>query len=186
MTTGPLRRRVSTALGIGRLLPMYVAFGALRYVVPLPTLARWAWRPPSGRRDLEREQLIVARVAWVRRALTPFSRSHRSVRAISPRQVYAALLRPRGDCLHRSLLLYRELSRSGADPTLVVGFRQADGRMEGHAWVLADGGPVAEPTGSVEAFTPALEFGREGVLRTSAPGSAATSSYGQDDGALFI
>jgi len=166
MTNTPWRRRVSTAVGVGRLLPLYIAFGALRYVVPLPRLARWAWRPPARARDHERERLIVARVAWV--------------------QGRAALLRPRGDCLHRSLLLYRELSRSGADPTLVVGFRQAHGRMEGHAWVLADGGPVAEAAGSVEAFTPALEFGREGALRTSEPIGAAASSYGQDDAGLFI
>ncbi|MFI5178408.1 MAG: lasso peptide biosynthesis B2 protein [Vicinamibacterales bacterium] len=165
MTTIPLRRRVSTAFGIGRLLPMYAAFGALRYVVPLPTLARWAWRSPSGGRDLAREQRIVARVAWV--------------------QARTARLRPRGDCLHRSLLLYRELSRSGADPILVVGFRQAHGRMEGHAWVLADGGPVAESPAAVEAFTPALAFGRKGVLRASAAGAVPASSD-RDDAVLFI
>ncbi|HUL73814.1 MAG TPA: lasso peptide biosynthesis B2 protein [Vicinamibacterales bacterium] len=166
MATTSLLQSLATAVGIGRLLPMYAAFGALRYVVPLPTLARWAWQAPSAPRDLAREQRMVARVTWV--------------------QAHVARLRPRGDCLHRSLLLYRELSRSGADPMLVVGFRQAGGRIVGHAWVLADGGPVAESAEAVEAFTPALAFGRDGALRASAPGYASASSGGPDDAAWFI
>src|SRR5215813_13652403 len=96
----PWRRRVATAAGIARLLPWYLAFGALRHVVPLPWLARWSWHAQSRERDLEYEQTLVARVVRLRHALE----------------------RGRGDCLQSSLVLYRELSRMGADPTLVVGF----------------------------------------------------------------
>ena len=121
-TSHPPRRRVATAAGLARLLPWYLAFGALRHLVPLPWLARWAWRASSGERDLEFEQKLAARVIRLRRTLEG----------------------GRGDCLQSSLVLYRELSRAGADPTLVVGFRRANGRMQGHAWVLAEGRPVGE------------------------------------------
>jgi hypothetical protein len=133
---------MATAAGMGRLLPWYVAFGVLRHVVPLPRLARWAWHAPSGPRNREFERKVTGRVERLRRILE----------------------RGRGDCLQSSLLLYRELSRSGADPTLVVGFRRDQGRMQGHAWVLADGRPVAASQDSIDGFAPTFGFGRSGTL----------------------
>jgi hypothetical protein len=69
---------------------------------------------------------------------------------------------PERDCLPRSLLLYRELSRAGADPSLVVGLRQADGAVEGHCWVETEGRPVAEPCD--ERFAPLWTFGHAGAI----------------------
>jgi len=131
-----------TGGGIARLLLWYLAFSALRHVIPLPWLARWAWHAPSGTRNREHEQKVAGRVEWLRRTLE----------------------RGRGDCLQSSLVLYRELSRSGADPTLVVGFRRDQGRMQGHAWVLADGRPVAAAGDVLNGFAPTFGFGRKGTL----------------------
>jgi hypothetical protein len=142
-TLPPRRRRVATAAGIARLLPWYLAFGALRHVVPLPWLARWSWHAPTSERDRSHEQRLVARVVRLRHALD----------------------RGRGDCLQSSLVLYRELSRTGADPTLVVGFRRTNGRMQGHAWVLADGRPVGEAQDALDGFAPTFGFGRHGTLQ---------------------
>jgi hypothetical protein len=142
-TSHPRRRRVATAAGLARLLPWYLAFGALRHLVPLPWLARWAWRASSRERDLEFEQKLVARVIRLRHTLE----------------------RGRGDCLQSSLVLYRELSRAGADPTLVVGFRRTNGRMQGHAWVLTEGRPVGESQDALDGFAPTFGFGRHGTLQ---------------------
>mgnify|MGYP006206049395 CR=1 FL=1 len=50
----------------------------------------------------------------------------------------------RGDCLQLALVLYRELSRAGDNPVLVVGLRQDAGRTLGHAWVEVEGVPIVE------------------------------------------
>ena len=142
VTAHPWRRRVMTTIGVGRLVPWYLVFGALRHVVPLPWLARWAWRRPSGQRNRDGERKVIARVERLRRTLE----------------------RGRGDCLQSSLVLFRELSRAGADPTLVVGFRRTAGRMQGHAWVLADGMPVTESQAALDGFAPTFGFGRGGTL----------------------
>ena len=73
-------------------------------------------------------------------------------------------LRPRrrSNCLERSLLAYRFLSRAGADPRLVVGVGNVDGKMAGHAWVTVNGVPVHEPAETVDRFALLIEFGRDG------------------------
>ena len=144
MTRGSLGRWCGNALAIGRLLPLYVALGALKRVVPVQTLARWAWRPPAGPPDPERVRRAVARV-WRTQGLLNLG-DH--------------------DCLQRSLLLYRELSRLGADPTLTIGFRHSAQHLQGHAWVTTPGEAVevvAEPAG-VTGYVAAIRFGRNGAL----------------------
>jgi hypothetical protein len=71
---------------------------------------------------------------------------------------------PDRDCLQRSLLLYRVLSRAGADPKLVVGFNRMDNRILGHAWVIVDGHAINEHETDLLRFTPALSFGAQGAL----------------------
>jgi hypothetical protein len=134
-------RKVRTAFAVGRLLPAYLALGALKHVFPVQTLARWVWRPPTRVPDQEAIRMAVARV-WRTRGLVRMGDR---------------------DCLQRSLLLYRELSRLGADPTLMIGFRQAAQRVQGHAWVVAQEEVVAEPA-EIAQFVPAFSFGRRGQL----------------------
>jgi transglutaminase superfamily protein len=129
--------RLKNGLLVVRLLPGYVLFGLLKHVVPLRWLVRWAWCPPHGPRDLEGERRLAARVCRLSRLTGLLDR----------------------DCLQRSLLLYRMLSRAGANPTLVVGFRRMDGRIFGHAWVIVDGYPVIEPEVNLLRFSPMFGFG---------------------------
>jgi hypothetical protein len=71
---------------------------------------------------------------------------------------------PDRDCLQRSLLLYRVLSRAGAEPTLVVGFNRINDQMLGHAWVVVDGHSVIEADTDLLRFTPTFSFGSRGTL----------------------
>ena len=127
---------------MARLSLPYVAFGLLKRVVPLPRLARWAWRRPAGPRDPEADALQIRCAVRLRR----LARGER------------------GDCVQGSLALYRALSRAGAAPVLVVGFRTAPGALRGHAWVILDGQVVAEAAPT--AFTPTLAFGDAGAAIT--------------------
>jgi Transglutaminase-like superfamily len=139
---GTLWRRLGHGLAICRLLPLYVSFGLLKHVVPLRAIARLAWRHPMCARDVARERRSVARVLRMR-ALVPFWD---------------------GDCVQKSLLLYRELSRAGANPVLAVGFRRTAGRLEGHAWVVVDGIVIADRLAEAGAFTASFWLGREGEI----------------------
>jgi hypothetical protein len=132
--------RLKNGLLVVRLLPGYVLFGLLKHLVPLRALVRWAWCPPHGPRDLDAERRLAARVCRLSRLTGLLDR----------------------DCLQRSLLLYRMLSRAGANPTLVVGFRRMNGRTFGHAWVIVDGYPVIEPEINLLRFSPMLGFGFRG------------------------
>jgi len=129
-------------LVLGRLLPVYVVLGLFKHLVPLRRLVQWAWCPPAGPRNRDAELLLTAGVVRI---------SH--LRGLRDR-----------DCLQRSLLLYRVLSRAGADPTLVVGFQRLDSQIVGHAWVVADGNPVVETDADLVRFSPAIRFGAQGVL----------------------
>ena len=134
--------RIRTAAALCRLLPWFLALGALKRVVPLHTLARWSWSP-----------------------------ARRASRAPDPARIASTVLRagalagvPDRDCLQRSLLLYRELSRAGLGPELAVGFQRVDGALAGHAWVTIDGLVVGERDLNPARFAPILRFGARGAL----------------------
>jgi len=128
---------------MARLYPLFLALTVAKHVLPIPTLARWSWRPSrTTSRDRVAEQRIVSAVlrlgSWAGD--------------------------PERDCLQRSLLLYRELSHVGAEPRLIVGFRRGDGRLEGHAWVETDDTPVAETPARDRGFETLWSFGRDGAI----------------------
>jgi hypothetical protein len=135
-------RRFRIGLVLARLLPAYVLLGLLKHTVPLGSLARWTWCAATGARDRAVEHRLAAGVLRLSRLVGL----------------------PDRDCLQRSLLLYRVLSRAGADPTLAVGFQRTNGRIIGHAWVLVDGRAVIESEAHLVKFTPALCFGSRGVF----------------------
>jgi hypothetical protein len=137
-----MHNRIRTGLVVGRLLPTFVLLSLLKHLVPLHCLARWAWCPPIGPRDLATERRLSACIIRLSQ-LTGL---------------------PDRDCLQRSLLLYRVLSRAGADPSLVVGFRRIDGRILGHAWVVVDGRTIIEAEANLLQFAPAFCFGPGGRL----------------------
>ena len=57
-----------------------------------------------------------------------------------------------GNCLDRSLVLYRYLSAAGSEPELLIGVRKRDDGVEGHAWVTVRGDPVQESEDVVEGL----------------------------------
>lgn len=117
--------------------------GLLKHLVPLKwLLARWAWRPPAGQRNREAERRLAGNVLRLRQLIGL----------------------PDRDCLQRSLLLYRVLSRAGANPKLVVGFHRLNGQITGHAWVLVDGHPVLESKDALRQFSSAMAFGAAGEI----------------------
>jgi hypothetical protein len=135
-------QRLRIAFIITPLVPTYAVLAVLKHVVPLRWLVRWVWCPSAGSRDREAERQLLARVLRVSRLTRWADR----------------------DCLQRSLLLYRVLSRGGADPTLVVGFHRMNGRVRGHAWVTVDGHAIVESEAELHAFSAALRFGLRGEL----------------------
>ena len=150
MTAASRLRRCSTALAVGRLAALYIVFGLIKHAVPLAVLARFVWRRPRGTRNRSAEVRLVARVIRARHLCREMDR----------------------DCLQRSLLLYRELSRVGADPMLIVGFRRAENGLRGHAWVIVDGEALAEEAPASAQFVPTFGFGRGGEILPS-PGTRA-------------
>jgi Transglutaminase-like superfamily len=78
-----------------------------------------------------------------------------------------------GNCLERSLVLYRYLSAAGADPHLVVGMRGNEAPVRGHAWVTVRGEPVEEPPQSLEGLARVVSFHGDGSQPRSRPASEA-------------
>jgi hypothetical protein len=134
--------RLRTVLDGFRLVPTYVLLGLLKHLVPLRSLAKWTWRETTGPRNPVAERRLAGNVLRLSKLL-----------GIADR-----------DCLQRSLLLYRSLSAAGADPELVVGFRDEDGKIIGHAWVLVDKVSIVEPESDPVRFSPVLRFGARGAL----------------------
>ena len=135
-------RRAVVVTEFARLWPLFVLFGVLKHAMPIGRLARLAWREPGDRSGLDIEREVIGRVLRVG-ALAGF---------------------PDRDCLQRSLLLYRELSRVGARPDFVVGFRKDAKGVVGHVWVTVRGQVVAETPSGLADFEPTLRFGARGIL----------------------
>jgi hypothetical protein len=146
--SGAFAQRLKAARTIGRLAPAYATFGILKHVVSIKQLARWAWSGRCRDRDPDVERRVVTAVAHLR---SWFGRDE--------------------DCLQSSLLLYRELSRLGAEPMLTVGFRRQNDHVEGHAWVSVDGHAVANGR-QEQLFTTAFQFGPGGALVSPLDASA--------------
>ena len=134
--------RLRTVLEGFHIVPAYVLLGLLKHLVPLRWLVKWTWCEKAGPRDRPAERRLTANVLRLSKLLRIADR----------------------DCLQRSLLLYRLLSAVGADPELVVGFREQDGKIIGHAWVLVDDMSIVEPESDLVRFSPVLRFGARGAL----------------------
>jgi len=140
--TPRVSNQIRTVLDGFRIVPAYVLLGLLKHLVPLRSLAKWTWSETSGPRDRVAERRLTANVLRLSKLLRIADR----------------------DCLQRSLLLYRLLSAVGADPELIVGFREQDGKIIGHAWVLVDDVSLVEPQSDLVRFSPAFRFGARGAL----------------------
>ena len=150
MAAGRWDRRLRHVATLLRLAPAYARLGILKHFVPVHELARRSWHRGDRPRDPAREGHVVSAVCRLSRWSGLVDR----------------------DCLQRSLLLYRELSRTSADPVLVLGFRRAGERVLGHAWVLTDGRPVAERPDDLTAFDHFLTFGQRGEVLGGPPAAS--------------
>jgi hypothetical protein len=70
-----------------------------------------------------------------------------------------------GNCLERSLILYRYLSRARANPRLVVGMAKPD-EFIGHVWVTLDSRPLFDSSETLREYTEVMTFGAGGVKET--------------------
>src|SRR4051812_5441367 len=104
-----------------RLLLWRASLPVLKYVVPIRVLARWMWAAPSRSNPL-RNQTAQAR----RDALLYVWQN-------------GGRLFVSANCLEKSLVLYRLLSREGADPNLVFGVNRHEDGVAGHAWIETKG-----------------------------------------------
>ena len=136
-----------------RMLPWAVALPLLKRIVPLPRLVGLAAsRPRHSRPRPGREERVVELTRLLYRS-----------RAVAGRD----------NCLERSLLAYRFLTKLDAQPELVIGMKKGGGEMMGHVWVLLDGQPVHETPQLLAGFVPVLVFDHEGRSSHSSPGLAS-------------
>jgi hypothetical protein len=139
VTTGGARTLRDRAIGARHLCSLaawYAIFAISRRLVPMPTLLTWAEGRPRRRRRAVSRAVLVGRVLRVSRLARARDR----------------------DCVPRSLLFYRELSRDGEAPTLMLGVRRAAAGVEGHAWVVANGAPIADAPAEIQTFTVIQEY----------------------------
>ena len=134
LLAGPWEWRLAlTSTGWFAVLPL------LKRVMTLPQLATLMWSRESGdSRNLDREERATAIVRGLARCFG-------------------------GNCLERSLVLYRVLSRAGADPLLVAGIGSSNGYL-GHAWIKVEGRSLFEDEEPAETYSVFMRFGREGRL----------------------
>jgi hypothetical protein len=146
------RSRVRTpadAWLVVRMLAWAAALPLLKRVLPLPRLVRLAASRPrtDGLESGKREQL-AAFARWI---------YGQGVFTRDP------------NCLERSLVAYRFLTRAGAEPRLMVGLAKAREGIVGHAWVVVDGRPLNDSPVVLEGFVPVVEFGADGTRRETRP-----------------
>ncbi len=137
-----LRKQVrspSDALLVLRLLGWRLALAVLKRTVPISTLVRLMATPDrQSTRDTRR---IVELVDWL----------------YAPRRD-----RDLGNCLDRSLVLYRFLSRNEPGTRLVLGMRRGSSELEGHAWVIAGDRAFGETPPSGDGFVALATFAADG------------------------
>ncbi len=122
-----------------RTLGWMTGLPVLKRILALSRLVRLMHRDASGTvRDVTREQRIVGIVRRLCRVSG-------------------------GNCLERSLILYRFLGEAGATPKLVMGIGHPDA-YAGHVWVTIDAAPLLEIPETVAAYTELMTFDETGRL----------------------
>ena len=124
-------------------------------------MAGWRLVLPLMKRRLSLPRLV--RLMWRGDRARPVRPEREARIADLARVVYRSEhVSRRGNCLERSLVLYRYLSAAGADPQLVVGIRSGEAAVRGHAWIAVRGDPVEEPPRSLEGLAQVVSFRGDG------------------------
>jgi hypothetical protein len=114
----------------------------LKRVMPLRSLVRLMWLDGRVQRSAHREHAIAQFSERLTRRRPSFH----------------------GNCLERSLLAYRYLAETNADPRLVIAVSAREDGVVGHAWVTVDDRPVHDSDADVGEFAPIAEFGTGGLV----------------------
>jgi len=132
-------RSPSDALLVGRLLAWRLTLPLLKRTVPIATLVR-VMASTAGRstRDIGRIVELVDLTFGPRRNQDP------------------------DNCLDRSLVLYRFLSRNEPGTRLVLGMRRGSKELEGHAWVIAGDRAFGRTPASGPDFLSLATFAADG------------------------
>jgi Transglutaminase-like superfamily len=117
----------------------------LKRVLPLPKLVRLMWRPAKLQ---TRSRESEAHLAQLVKRLCRVSG---------------------GNCLERSLILYRFLAHANAEPRLVVALARPEGRFLGHVWVTVDGQALFEAPAVLLEYTEFVVFGAAGIQEPRLP-----------------
>jgi Transglutaminase-like superfamily len=133
----------SDAVLLARMAGWAAALPLLKYVMPLQRLVRLLAAGGDGERAPAREQ----KVADLARVL------YRSPAAVV-----------RDNCLERSLVAYRYLSRANANPELVVAMTGEGSALLGHVWVTIDGEPLYDSPEQLAEFVPMVVFDASGKI----------------------
>lgn len=81
-----------------------------------------------------------------------------------------------GNCLARSLVLYRGLGEAGYRPELWFGIRAAGPGRDGHVWVVLDGAPAGDDPAALSSYVPVMVFDAKGrLVRASGPATPGDS-----------
>ena len=136
------RAQLADLLLVARMFVWMLLVPVLKRLVPLPAVARLMWVDrPTGMAHRERQQRIVRGARLLLRTQS-FGRDE--------------------NCLDRSLILYRFLSREMLNPRLVLGVQGERQSVKGHAWVTVDGTPVVEA--AVPDYAPIAIIGPRGSV----------------------
>jgi hypothetical protein len=71
------------------------------------------------------------------------------------------------NCLGRSMVTYRYLSKTSVEPQLVIAFRKGAAPVVGHAWVTVDALPVHDSPDALDEFEPLVIFSSAGSTHPS-------------------
>jgi hypothetical protein len=122
-----------------RLLAWRMALPVLKRTVPIATLVP-VMAHPAGRSTQDTRR-IVELVDWI----------------YAPRRNEDP-----GNCLDRSLVLYRFLSPNEPGTRLVLGMRRGSSEIEGHAWVMAGDRAFGRTPASGGGFETLATFAADG------------------------
>lgn len=134
-----LRTRADVWLA-ARMFAWRLVLPALKRIVPIDRLAPAMTR---GRGPRPEEDSVVRLASWI----------------------YGSRPLTGGDnCLERSLLVYRYLSQANPETRLILGFRNGDRALEGHAWVAVGERSMGADTDELGAYAPVMSFGPGGTI----------------------
>ncbi len=136
-----------------RMLAWRAALPVLERLLPLPRLVRLMAARPYVRRD----------------------RAGRAEGIVDLAERVFDLGRSHENCLERSMVTYRYLSKTGAEPQLVLAVRKGTAPARGHAWVTVDGMPVHDSPSLLRDFESLVTFGSSGHMRSADPSENAAA-----------